>query len=45
MVELDALREITNREYYILLGLATVGITFIVVEITKIYNKYVHTKR
>lgn len=44
MIELDALREITNREYYLLLGFATVGVTTIIVEVTKLFNKYVWIK-
>ena len=41
MIELNALTEITNREYYLLLGFATVGVTAIIVEVTKLFNKYI----
>ena len=44
MIELDALTEITNREYYLLLGFATVGVTAIIVEVTKLFNKYIWIK-
>lgn len=44
MIELDALTEITNREYYSLLGFATVGVTAIIIEVTKLFNKYIWIK-
>ena len=44
MIELDALTEVTNREYYLLLGFATVGVTAIIVEVTKLFNKYIWIK-
>ena len=44
MVELDALIEITNREYYLLLGFATVGVTAIIVDVIKLFNKYIWIK-
>ena len=48
MVELDALTEITNREYYLLLGFATVGVTAVIVEVIKVFinvfNKYIWIK-
>ena len=44
MIELDALIEITNREYYWLLVFATVGVTAIIVEVTKLFNKYIWIK-
>ena len=44
MVELDALIEITNREYYLLLVFATVGVTAIIVDVTKLFNKYIWIK-
>lgn len=44
MIELDALTEITNREYYLLLLFATVGVTAIIVDVIKIFNKYIWIK-
>ena len=44
MVELNALTEITNREYYLLLGFASVGVTAIIVEVIKVFNKYIWIK-
>ena len=44
MIELDALTEITNREYYLLLVFATVGVTAIIVDVIKIFNKYIWIK-
>ena len=44
MIELDALIEITNREYYLLLGFATVGVTAIIVDVIKVLNKYIWIK-
>ena len=44
MLELDALTEITNREYYLLLWFATVGITAIIIDVTKLFNKYIWIK-
>jgi hypothetical protein len=44
MIELDALTEITNREYYLLSVFATVGVTAIIVEVTKLFNKYIWIK-
>ena len=44
MIELDALTEITNREYYLLLGFASIGVTAIIVEVTKVFNKYIWIK-
>ena len=44
MIELNALTEITNREYYLLLVFATVGVTTIIVEVTKLFNKYIWIK-
>ena len=44
MVELDALTEITNREYYVLLGFAAIGVIAIIIEVTKLFNKYIWIK-
>ena len=44
MVELDALTEITNREYYLLLVFASVGVTAIIVDVIKVLNKYIWIK-
>lgn len=48
MIELDALIEITNREYYLLLGFATVGVTAVIVDVIKVFinvfNKYIWIK-
>ena len=44
MIELDTLREITNREYYLLLGFASVGVTAIIIDVIKLFNKYIWIK-
>ena len=44
MVELDALTEISNSEYYLLLVFATVGVTAIIIDVTKLFNKYIWIK-
>lgn len=44
MIELDALIEITNREYYLLLWFASIGVTAIIVDVIKLFNKYIWIK-
>ena len=44
MIELDALTEITKREYYLLLGFASIGVTAIIVDVIKVFNKYIWIK-
>ena len=44
MIELDTLIEITNREYYWLLVFASVGVTAIIIDVIKLFNKYIWIK-